>query len=321
MSRAASSRASIPAGVVPAAASVRDVRWTAVWIALPVALCWSYWPTLRDLLVFWSRNEDYSVGALVFPVAVMLVLMDRASLAALPMRLSVWGGAVIAFAELSRGLGLYYGIASLERYALVLCIWGAVLLSVGSAWVRRLAWKLLFLLLMVPLPARLHEAIALPLQDLATGSAVFLLELLGFLVVREGHVLRLDGGAVLAVQEACSGLRMLTAFIFVSAVLAFWVNRPFWQRTLLLASSIPIAIVANALRILVTAILADAVGTGQVVNTFHDIAGFAMMPLAMAAGLALLRLLDYLGLTPPVVAPPVTANRSARIRSQRVSGS
>jgi exosortase len=192
---------------------------------------WSHWATLVDLRGFWSRNDDYSAGQLVPLVAIYLVWRERAHLRARVARPSPWGLGLLALAELLRLGGVYYGFGSIERLALVAAIAGVVLLAAGRPVFWRLRWVLAFLLLMLPLPARLHEAIALPLQHLATHLAAITLELLGFFVVREGHILRLDAQTTVGVTEACSGLRMLTAFIFVSAVLAFLVRRPACQHS------------------------------------------------------------------------------------------
>jgi exosortase/archaeosortase family protein len=88
-------------------------------------------------------------------------------------------------------------------------------------------------------------------------------------------------GAEVAVAEACSGLRMLTAFVVVSATLAYLVNRPRWQKGVLLVSSVPIAIACNLARLVVTAALFGA-GYSKAAGTFfHDFAGLVMMPLAV----------------------------------------
>ena len=85
----------------------------------------------------------------------------------------------------------------------------------------------------------------------------------------------------LNVAEACSGLRMLTAFVIVAAVLAYVVNRPRWQKLVLIISSIPVAILCNIARVVVTALLFQVAGSDVAEKFFHDFAGWAMMPLAV----------------------------------------
>jgi exosortase len=171
----------------------------------------------------------------------------------------------------------------------------SVLCILGYAVARRLVWIWLFLLLTMPLPVSVHERLSIPLQDLATGSSVFCLELLGFLVVRQGHVLRLSDQTAVAIAEACSGLRMLTSFITVAATLAFLARRPAWQKAVLLISSVPVAILANTLR-LVTTVLLFEWASGEVAHRFfHDFAGLTMMPFAVIVLVLELRLLRWIG--------------------------
>lgn len=245
------------------------------------ALLWSYWPTLVELWHFWQRNDDYSVGQLVPLVAAYLVWTNRRHLRGLRLQASWWALALFVGAQLIRYAGLYYDYVSLERYSLVLTLASVCALFGGVAVIRRLGWILLFFLLMVPLPGRVHNAVALPLQDSATRFAAFVLEVLGFWTVREGHVIELNGETQVAVAEACSGLRMLTAFVFVSSTLAFLVRRRWWEKTLVVVSSIPIAVACNAARLIVTAVVFDVVRTESAETFFHDFAGIAMMPVAV----------------------------------------
>src|SRR5262249_1473153 len=124
-----------------------------------------------------------------------------------------------------------------------------------------------------------HNLVSPPLQDVATAGAVATLEFLGVSIAREGNVLVLDDKTTLAVAEACSGLRMLTAFIVVAATFVAFIERPLWQRTALLLSSIPIAILCNIARLTATALLFT--GRGPIDSFVHDFAGICMMPMAL----------------------------------------
>jgi len=249
-------------------------------------LAWSYWPTLSELFDFWQRNADYSVGELVPLVAAYLLWSDRKVLLSLPRRVCWWGLGVILLAQVIRFYGLYDMYGSLERYSIVLTVAGAVLFVLGFEVAWRLKWVAAFLLLMVPFPGRVHNNIAVPLQSFASSSAVFGLELMGYLVGREGNVLRVSDRTEVAVAEACSGLRMLTAFIVVAATLAFVVHRPKWQKAIVVLSSIPTAIVANSLRLIVTVLLFEYANREVAEKFFHDFAGICMMPFAVVAILA-----------------------------------
>jgi exosortase len=257
-------------------------------------LIWSYWPTLVELWQFWQRNQDYSVGQLVPLVAAYLIWADRKNLKRLPTRVCWWGLIGLMVAQAARFVGLYYDYVSLERYSFVLTVASLCWLLFGPSVLRRCGWVFLFLLLVAPLPGRIHNAVTLPLQGFATRAAAFTLEVLGYWVVREGNVLHVNEHTQAAVAEACNGLRMLTAFVFVSAVLAFLVKRAGWQKGIVVLSSIPVAILANSVRLIVTVVVFDSVNSELADKFFHDFAGLAMMPLAILLVMAELWLLRWI---------------------------
>jgi len=108
-----------------------------------------------------------------------------------------------------------------------------------------------------------------------------LLQTLGMPAVAEGNVILLNE-ASLGIVEACSGLRMLVVFFALSTAVALVARRPFWERVFLVFSAIPIALFTNVVRITATGVAYETVGgeTGQFI--FHDLAGWLMMPLALA---------------------------------------
>jgi exosortase/archaeosortase family protein len=83
-----------------------------------------------------------------------------------------------------------------------------------------------------------------------------------------------------------------TAFVFV-------VERPLWERAILLISAVPIALISNVVRITITGAL-HGVGMGKAADVFfHDIAGWFMMPLALALLALELWILGRLFVVPP----------------------
>ena len=246
------------------------------------AILWSYRPVISGLIRDWQTDDNYSAGQLVVPAALVLLWLRRDRLRGVSIRPCWWGAVVLIAAQ---ALRLYYGFGlmyeSAERYALWLTVVGTVLLVTGRAVTRRVMWFLAFLLLMVPLPGRIHNAISGPLQNVATAGAAATLEVMGYRVIQEGNVLVLGQQVTVTVAEACSGLRMLTAFVIVAAVLAMLIRRPRWQKVAVLLSSVPIAIACNLIRLVATAIIFSIAGSGTAERFFHDFAGITMMPLAV----------------------------------------
>jgi exosortase len=268
-----------------------------VIFALLAVTFWSYWPVIKELFDDWQGSDDYSAGQLVPLVAIFLVWRERKKLRECLLKPCWTGGiALLVLAQAGRAYGLLFMYESAERYSLVLTIAGLVLMVAGRQVFRRVLWILLILLLMVPLPGRVHNIISGPLQNMATTGAVFLMEAFGVRVSQQGNVMMLNQDTPLAVAEACSGLRMLTAFIIVAAFIAYMVKRSRLQKAVVLASSIPVAVICNIIRIFVTAVIMLKVSSEAADKFFHDFAGIVMMPIAVMLMFSELWLMEKLTL-------------------------
>lgn len=271
---------------------------------LALAFLWSQWPTIRDLADIWLRSDEYSSGLLVPFLALYLLWTRRDKFAGVPFRPTWAGLAVLLFAELVRHAGVYFMYSSAERLGLVLGLAGLVLFLAGWRIFRLALPVLLFCLLMIPLPRRLETQITLPLQSGATASAVFCLELLGYNAIREGNVIQIDDTMV-AVAEACNGLRMIMAFFVISAVVVVLVRRSGWEKLILFLSALPIALLCNTIRLSVTAIAFTYLQGEDWEKIFHDFGGYAMMPLALALIVLELWILDKMTVSPEPLDGPV----------------
>jgi exosortase/archaeosortase family protein len=89
------------------------------------------------------------------------------------------------------------------------------------------------------------------------------------------------GAVRLGVVEACSGLSMLVVFFALCTAVAVLIRRPLWERLLIVAGAVPLALLANIIRIVVTGVLHKVAGPGLADLVFHDLAGWLMMPLAL----------------------------------------
>jgi exosortase len=266
---------------------------------------------MNSLFRNWQTNDDYSAGQLVPLVAIFLVWRERRALGQCLLAPCWWGGiALVLLAQAVRIYALLFVFGSVEPYTLVLTIAGLVLMVAGWQVFRRLLWILLFLFLMLPLPGPVHNTISGPLQRLATTGSVVLLEAFGVQVSQQGNVVVLGENTPIAVAEACSGLRMLTAFVMVAAFIAYMVKRPRWQKAVLLASSIPVAVICNIVRIFATAVLILHVSSEVGEKFFHDFAGLVMMPVAVLLLFGELWLMDKIVTPDAAPSGPLTVRRS-----------
>lgn len=305
-------------GVTPRNDLMPDIvrRLLPVLALLAVITGWAYWPTIDGLVSDWRGNDDYSAGQLVPLVAIFFIWVDRKRFAGLPLK-PCWAGglALLIAAQLARTYGVLFLFESAERYGLVLTISALVLMVAGTRVFWQAKWILLFLFLMVPLPGRIHNLINGPLQSIASTGSVFVLEAFGVRVSQQGNVVTLDQRIPMAVAEACSGLRMLTAFIIVAVFVAYMVKRPRWQKATLVISSIPVAVLCNVLRLVATGVLFLYASTETAEKFFHDFAGIVMMPAAVMLMFGQLWLMARLTLPDTEPAPKVKEDGVVR-RSQ-----
>lgn len=268
--------------------------WLGAVVVLLLVVIWSYWRVIVSMQRTWQIS-DHSAGQLVPLVALYLLWQKRRVLRQCRFA-PCWryGPALLLAGEALRVLGCFTGHATLERYSLVVVLAGLVWWIGGRQMFQRTQWVLAFLLLMVPLPSVARLPITVRLQSLATAGSVFLIEAFGVHIERQGNVIVLGDGLVLGVAEACSGLRMLMAFVVVAGFVALMVDRSKSIKFFLLLSSLPLAVLCNIVRICLTATMMIWVSEEFAGKFFHDFAGLVMMPVAVALLFGELWLLDKL---------------------------
>jgi exosortase len=245
------------------------------------------------MVLHWRSVADYSHGFVIAPLAVYFAWERRKALARAAIEPSWWGLVPLALGSASLTVGRLGVELMSMRVAFVLTLIGLVLLLLGRQVFRILAFPLFFLFLMVPLPQSLVNVIAFPLQLLAADLAVQTLHLFGEPVLREGNIIHLPN-APLFVDQACSGLRSLMALGTLGVVFAYFFRKTWGERLILVASTIPIAVLVNALRVLLTAALTYRYGPGMAEGVIHQTEGFFTFALAFALLLIEARLLAWL---------------------------
>jgi exosortase len=264
-----------------------------------IALLWVYWPTLVELAGRWGSQSQYSHGYLV-PAFAVYLLWARRQLLPAEFQANAWGLLVLAGGLALRFAGTYLYFEWLSAVSLLFCLLGVCVLM-GGMKALHWAWPAIgFLIFMVPMPYRVEVALAHPLQRVATTASNYTLQTLGFPAYADGLVIRIYDIRI-GIVEACSGLSMLQIFFALSAAVTMITQRSFVEKIVIFFSAIPIALAANIIRIVVTAIMHLTVGSEWADYVFHDLAGWLMMPLALAMLWAIVKLLDWILVTPPPV--------------------
>ncbi len=249
-----------------------------------------YGPILYYMVLHWNAVADYSHGFLIAPLALYFAWERRPQLAQARVEPSWWGLLPLALSTITLGIGRL-GVELMNmRVSFVLALIGLVLLLWGRQVFKVLAFPLFFLFLMVPLPQSLVNVVALPLQLIAADWAVDLLYHLQIPALREGNIIHLPE-TTLFVAEACSGLRSLMALVTLGVVFAYFFRKSWGERIIIVASTIPIAIVVNSLRVALTGILTYRFGEKAAEGAIHEFQGLITFGAAFILLLALAALL------------------------------
>ena len=138
-----------------------------------------------------------------------------------------------------------------------------IVLSIGGTSLLRVTFiPIAFLVFAIPLPYFIDTELSFRLQLISSELGVFFIRMFGVPVYLTGNVIDF-GNYKLQVVEACSGLRYLYPLLSLGFLAAYLFQAPFWQRTLVFLSAIPITIVMNSFRIAMVGLLVDRWGTAQ----------------------------------------------------------
>jgi exosortase len=164
---------------------------------------------------------------------------------------------------------------------------GAIVLFLGGWQLVKHTWlPMAFLVFAVPLPERYYRELTIPMRQWAATVAGGLLNMVPELeatangvvidVFYKGKPLE----PALDVAEACSGMRLLLAFLALGVAMAYLHERPLWQRLVLVVSTVPIAVLCNIVRVTITGFIYILIHPKYAQGVYHDMLGMAMLPLA-----------------------------------------
>ncbi len=248
--------------------------------ALSLLVLWLYWPTLLHLMGQWRNNQNFSHGFFVPLFSAFIVWQQRDRLAQLPLRQSWTGLLVLALGMCILVVGQMGAELFLSRSSILVVLAGLVALFFGWNFFRATLFPWAFLILMIPIPVIIFNQITFPLQLLASRVAAGILPLLGVPILREGNVINLPSMA-LEVAEACSGIRSLMSLVTLAIIYGYLMERRIWVRCLLAVASVPIAVIANSVRIIGTGLLVQYWDPEKAEGYFHASWGWIIFVISL----------------------------------------
>lgn len=270
------------------ALAARQMPWLPIawFLGLLIVL---FFPVLKVMVKEWASDEDMGHAFFVPVVAGYIIWQGRQKLLSQPVKpfwpaifLVIWG-----FCQMLLGfMGADFFIA---RTAFLISLVGVVWTMAGTAALRVLAFPLFLLLFMIRIPLFVYQQLTFPLQIFASQAATWCLQLIGIPVLRDGNILELPSQR-LEVVEACSGIRSLLSLSFLSLAYAHFFDRRAWMKVVLFASTIPIAIAANAGRVTLTGIFSEY-KKEWAEGVYHTFEGWVIFMLALLGLIAVHRLI------------------------------
>jgi len=297
---------------LPPASTTRATSAPAVLSAglLLVSFYWTYRRVMVELARDWWYDDNYSHGFLIAPLALYFAWESRDQLRAVAIRPNVIGLLGLAGAVGLLIVGILGAELFLSRVSLVASLAAVIVFVCGWATLRILMFPVGFLLLMVPIPTIIFNQIAFPLQLFASRAGELALSTLRVPVLREGNIIVL-ATTTLEVAEACSGIRSLISLLTLGIVLGHFADQRTWARVVIALATIPVAIVANGLRIAGTGIAAAYIGPQAAEGFFHSFSGWLVFVFAFAMLFVIQRTIAWLA---PQVPERALANSEVSAR-------
>lgn len=252
---------------------VQQVDWRAGVIGLLVLLL--YAPLYPGLMEEWLDDPDNSHALLIPLVSLYVLWLVKDRLKGVQPAPSVFGFGLLIVSLVVYVTSYAGDLAFPARLTFVTTLAGLVLFNYGTGGFRVLWFPILFLLFIIPVPGTVIGLVAFPLQLFVSETSARLLDLFGIPVYREGNLLQF-AGYFLEVTEGCSGIRSLVSLLALGAVAAFLESGEQWKRIVLVASTVPLALFLNIVRVTGTGIMSHAVGPKVARGFLHDFSGFVV---------------------------------------------
>jgi exosortase len=268
-------------------------------VATALLIC--YASILNGMIDQWLHDDDMSQGLVVPIVILWVVWRERDRWGEVPAQPSLWGLGILLLAAAIHAVSALGGGLFAGSVAFLLSVVGLVVLFRGFALLRAWVFPLLLSFFMLPKLAIVYNQTTLPLQLLASRTAAAILTFSGVGIIRQGNILEVAGHRI-EVAEACSGIRYLLPLGFIALVFGYFSDKKPWMRAALYLGAVPVAILANAVRVAAAA-WQPALETGAP----HAVMGACdLFSVLCDAG----RLARGLQCPLPVVSPCLTADAS-----------
>lgn len=223
------------------------------WAILLVLLKLLFYPLAIQLIKEWSADPEFSHGFLIPAISVYIIWVERKKISSALSNRDRDKFNVEGFLLLLTGLiifvfGKFIQHIFIQGIALVTILSGITFFLVGLNMLRTVLFPIGYLLFMLPIPYAVNYFFANKLKFFVAESSGLLLSLAGIPVLLEKNMLHL-ASISLEVVEACSGMQTMISFLAIGSVFAYLGYRSNILRGVVIATAVPLSVLANILRI------------------------------------------------------------------------
>jgi exosortase B len=262
-------------------ATPRAAAWRG-WAFVAAGLAALYMPVFYQYATGLWQSDDHAHGPIILAVIAWLVWRERAALVNEPARTAPYAGVSLLVAGLLvYVIGRSQDITIFETGALIPILAGTLLALRGTAGLRAFWFPLLFVVFLIPLPGIFVDSLTGPLKAQVSQIAEQLLYVAGYPVARTGVTLTV-GQYQLLVADACSGLNSMFSLSALGLLYLYVVRHKSWlHNAIVIASILPIAFVANIVRVLILVLVTYHFGDAAGQGFLHGAAGIVLLLVAL----------------------------------------
>ena len=253
-----------------------------------------YYRIVPDMVNDWLHDENYSHGFIVPIIAGYFLWQRWPDLKNKNVAPSNLGLVVIVWGLLQLLIAWFGTEYFTMRSSLIVLLAGMTLYLFGCEVLKGMALPLGYLIFMVPIPYIIYDMVAFPLKLFVTKVSVAFLKIVGVVVLREGNIIMFPT-TTLEVADACSGIRSLISLLAIAVAYSFVMKTSNARRWIIVLSAVPIAVATNAMRVIITGILAQWWGAKAAEGFFHEFAGMVVFALAIVMLVSIGELLKRTG--------------------------
>jgi exosortase len=256
-----------------------------------------YIPVFRTLYQSRWAAIDYTHAYFILPLSLLIVWLKRDEIkqhvtSRVPHPTSyVPGFILLVFGLASFTLGWRWGYLFISTLSLIPFLFGMCLFLYNKELAKTLAFPILYLLLLVPIPVGILDSITLPMRHAASVASAAVLKALGYDIVREGLLINM-GGHEIFMGAPCSGFRSLITMISLGLIYIYFTKGTMSKNIILFISIIPLALIGNLARIIALCLITFYFGEAAGQGFFHNFSGMVVFLIIILGLMALEKFLN-----------------------------